>query len=84
MALLVAVKKCYLTFVLYGSILTTIRIVIGGDVDQVYTGGQGISCCLPWLLITMITLGSTRVQTKKLDVGFYVRVIVSRSLCVYV
>ena len=66
MVLLITVLIGYLTHILWGSILTTFRVV-GGSVDQVYPDGRDTNCCLTQLSIATISSSSSRISTGGLD-----------------
>lgn len=65
----IIVETSYQTHVFWGFVSNIIRAIKFG-VDQVYSGGQGTSFWLTWLLVATISSSSLRFQTKALDIYF--------------
>ena len=68
MTLLIIVLTRYLTYVFWECILTITRVVVGGDIYQVYICGQSTGYCITQLWVATISSSFLRIWARGLGI----------------
>lgn len=84
---LIAVSIYYLAYVIWNSIMIATRtvIIVGSDVNQIYTGSQDTNCYTIQSSVIIIALGFIRILPRSLNTCFSQnnRLIISRLRLVF-